>query len=85
MIPIINSLPNDNDSHFFKSKSFADEILNVVELLRFVSERVENIVRKVCFLKLGIVLEKIPKSRRFFRYKPVHHIEQQDIDMCKRK
>ena len=42
----VNSLPIDKILDCSKLESFADDILNVREKLKFVSERVENIVGK---------------------------------------
>ena len=41
-----NSLLNDKNSDWSKLKVFADNKINVTEKLKFVSERVENIVGK---------------------------------------
>ena len=42
----INSLPNDKFLDWSKLKGFADEKINVAEKLKFVLQRVENIVGK---------------------------------------
>ena len=41
-----NSLPNDRILDWSKLKAFADDKINVTEKLKFVFERVENIVGK---------------------------------------
>ena len=48
----LNSLPNDNFLDGSKLKAFAENKLNLAEKLKFVSERVENIVgkEKKCWL-----------------------------------
>ena len=42
---IVNSLPNDKNFDWSKLKAFADD-KNVTEKLKFVSERIENILGK---------------------------------------
>ena len=42
----VNSLPNDNFLDWSKLKAFADTNLSFAEKLKFVLERVENIVGK---------------------------------------
>ena len=42
----INSLPNDKISDWSKLKASADDKINVTEKLKFLLERVENIVGK---------------------------------------
>ena len=42
----VNSLPNDKILDRSKLKTFADDKINVTENLKFVFERVENIVGK---------------------------------------
>ena len=42
----INPLPNDKIIHLSKFWAFADDKINVTEILKFVSVRVENIVKK---------------------------------------
>ena len=42
----INSLPNSNFLDWSKLKAFAEDKLNLAEKLKFVLERVENIVGK---------------------------------------
>ena len=45
--PILsNSLPNDKIKDLSKLKAFADDKINMTEKLKFVLERVENIVGK---------------------------------------
>ena len=41
-----NSLPNDKILDWFKLKAFADDKINVIEILKVDLGRVENIVRK---------------------------------------
>ena len=41
-----NSLPNDNILDLSKFKAFADDKINVIQKLKFVSRRVENSVGK---------------------------------------
>ena len=41
-----NPLPNDKIFHWSKLKAFADDKINVTEILKFVLETVENIVGK---------------------------------------
>ena len=43
---LFNSLPNDKISDKFNFKVFADDILNVAQIMICISDRVENIVRK---------------------------------------
>ena len=43
---MVYSLPNDKFLDWSKLKAFADDKLNLAEKLKFVLERVENIVRK---------------------------------------
>ena len=43
---MLNSLPNDKNSDWSKLKAFADDKKNVTERLKFVLERVENILGK---------------------------------------
>ena len=44
-ISIFNSLPNNKILDWSKLKAFADDKINVTEKLKFLLERVENIVR----------------------------------------
>ena len=43
---IVNSLPNDKILDWSRLKAFADDKLNLIEKLKFVLERAENIVGK---------------------------------------
>ena len=43
-----DSLPNDKILNWFKLKAFADDKINVTQILKFVLKVVENIVRKHC-------------------------------------
>ena len=67
MIPSFNSLPNDKIQDLSKIKAFADDKIILTQKLKFVLERVENIVEKgenagyqhfllipQCFQKLSI-------------------------------
>ena len=45
-LPFFNSLPNDKILDWSKLKALADNKMNVVENLKFVDGRIENIVEK---------------------------------------
>ena len=44
---IVNSLPNDKILDWSKLKAFADDNIKVLNIIIFVFDRIENIVRKV--------------------------------------
>ena len=43
---VINSVPNDKFPNWSKLKAFSEDEINMTEILKFVLEKVENIVGK---------------------------------------
>ena len=42
----VNTLPNDKSLNLSKLKAYADEKLNILQMIEFVFDRIENIVGK---------------------------------------
>ena len=65
---MVNSLPNDKILDWSKLKAFADDEINVINKLKFVSERIESILGKREMLVTSIfsfsenVCQKPPSS-----------------------